>query len=126
MHGRSVTPLVVEPSFGVGRIITAILEHSFYVRPGDQEQRTAFRFNPAIAPVQVGVAPLIQKEPLPATAKSIVKALRQANVTAKLDDTGVAVGRKYARFDEAGVPFVVTVDFAEDGSVTLRERDSMR
>lgn len=57
LHGEQITPIVIEPSFGIGRVLYSILEHSFYVRPEDQ-QRTVFRFNPKMAPTKVAVIAL--------------------------------------------------------------------
>jgi len=132
VHGESVTPFVVEPSFGIGRILYALLEHSFYVRPED-EKRTVFRFNPQVASVKVAVLPLLTNGLFDETCEYISAKLRDAGISTKVDDTGAPIGRRYARLDEIGVPFGVTVDHTtiaekdvEDGTVTLRERDSMK
>ncbi|CAM9582022.1 unnamed protein product, partial [Phaeothamnion confervicola] len=119
-------PSVVEPSFGVGRILYSLLEHSVYVRPGD-EQRVVMRFRPAVAPVKVGVYPLSGQEAFMPLCQRIVDSLNDVDISSKLDASGAAVGRRYSRADEIGIPFGVTVDFesAADNSVTLRERDSM-
>ncbi|KAH9266297.1 hypothetical protein BASA83_010681 [Batrachochytrium salamandrivorans] len=88
---REYTPSVIEPSFGIGRILYALLEHSYYVREGD-EQRAVFKFPAAV------------------------------------DDSTGSIGRRYARNDELGTPFAITIDFqtVNDKTVTLRERDTTK
>ena len=145
VSGRSIVPSVIEPSFGVGRIIYCAFEHSFYVREepeaskaGDaaaaaatkgsgDAQRTVFRFAPPVAPVKVTVFPLLNREAMDAKAREIERSLTAAGLATLVDTTSTTVGKRYARTDEIGVPFGVTVDGAslEDGTVTLRERDSM-
>eukprot|EP00252_Welwitschia_mirabilis_P020147 TRINITY_DN4870_c0_g1_i1.p1 TRINITY_DN4870_c0_g1~~TRINITY_DN4870_c0_g1_i1.p1 ORF type:complete len:798 (-),score=156.80 TRINITY_DN4870_c0_g1_i1:241-2328(-) len=118
------TPSVIEPSFGVGRIIYCLFEHCFYTRPskdGD-EQLNVFRFPPLVAPIKCTVFPLIQDEIYERTAQLISKALTSAGISHKIDITGTTIGKKYARTDELGVPFAITVD--SEASVTIRERDS--
>ena len=126
VHGKSVTPLVIEPSFGVGRILYALFEHAFYMRD-DDEARTVFKFEPHMAPYRCAVISLMAKDELEAVADPLIKRLRKAGISCKGDDSSVAIGKKYARFDEIGVPYIVTVDYdtLKDGTVTLRERDSM-
>jgi len=125
ISGMTFIPSVIEPSFGIGRIIWAILEHAYYVREGD-EQRGVLALSPIIAPVKCSVLPLIQNEKLAPFVNELVNVLTQAGLSYKTDETGQAIGRKYARTDEIGIPFGVTIDFqtAEDRTVTLRERDS--
>eukprot|EP00703_Trepomonas_sp_PC1_P001077 JAP95529.1 Glycyl-tRNA synthetase [Trepomonas sp. PC1] len=127
IHGETITPIVIEPSFGIGRIIYTILEHSFYMREND-EQRTVFKFNPLIAPFKMAVISLMVKDELEAVTGQIIKQMRKAGVSCKGDDSGVQIGKKYARFDEIGIPYIATVDYdtLKDETVTLRERDSMK
>ncbi|CAL6075415.1 Glycyl-tRNA_synthetase [Hexamita inflata] len=126
VHGESITPIVIEPSFGIGRIIYSILEHSFYMREND-EMRTVFKFNPTIAPCKCAVISLMQKDELETVTTQLIRQLRKIGISCKSDDSGVQIGKKYARFDEIGIPYIVTVDFDSltDKKVTLRERDSM-
>lgn len=126
LTGRNFTPSVIEPSFGIGRIIYCLYEHSFYVRPGGDEARSVFRFRPAVAPSKAAVFPLLQRPALEAAAHAVSAALRAVAVPNTVDATGTTVGKRYARTDELGVPFAVTVDprTLEDGTVTVRERDS--
>ena len=132
---RAFTPSVIEPSFGLGRIIYCLLEHTYYTRSQD-EQRTVFRFNPLVAPVKATVFPLMQKPELVSVAQRLAGGLREALVPNVMDTTGAGIGKRYARTDEIGVPFAITVDYdslpqqgeaqagAAEPTVTLRERDS--
>jgi glycyl-tRNA synthetase len=131
-------PHVVEPSAGVDRTVLALLceaydEETVTDEKGKSETRIVMRFHPRIAPVKVGVFPLLKNnEQLVAKAREIVATLRP-HMNVFYDETG-AIGRRYRRQDEAGTPFGVTVDFETLGekdaalrdTVTLRERDSMK
>jgi len=125
VHVEEVTPSVVEPSMGVGRVLYSLLEHSFRVRPSDAN-RTYFALPARVAPVKVCVLPLSSKQELRAVARRVDAALTAAGLSVRTDDSSGSVGRRYARTDEVAVPFCVTVDFASltDQCVTLRERDS--
>ncbi|PWA86797.1 glycyl-tRNA synthetase / glycine--tRNA ligase [Artemisia annua] len=123
-HQRTFTPSVIEPSFGIGRIIYCLYEHSFYMRPdksGD-EQLNVFRFPPLVAPIKCTVFPLVQNEEYEEVANRISRSLTAAGISNKKDITGTSIGKRYARTDELGVPFAITVD--SKTSVTIRERDS--
>ncbi|XP_021844746.1 glycine--tRNA ligase, mitochondrial 1 [Spinacia oleracea] len=123
-HQRVFTPSVIEPSFGIGRIIYCLYEHSFYTRAskaGD-EQLNVFRFPPLVAPIKCTVFPLVQNQDYEKVAGQIVKSLAAAGISHKIDTTGTSIGKRYARTDELGVPFAITVDSID--SVTVRERDS--
>eukprot|EP00250_Pteridium_aquilinum_P018358 c24049_g2_i1 orf=180-2255(+) len=122
--GRTFTPSVIEPSFGIGRIIYCLYEHSFYTRPSKtgEEQCNVFRFSPVVAPIKCTVFPLVQKKEYENTAAELLEQLTMAGLSCKIDTTGTSIGKRYARTDELGVPFAVTVDSEE--TVTVRERDS--
>jgi glycyl-tRNA synthetase len=131
-------PHVVEPSAGVDRTVLALLcnaydEETVTDDKGKTETRIVMRFHPRIAPVKVGVFPLLKNnEQLVSKAREIVGLLRP-HMNVFYDETG-AIGRRYRRQDEAGTPFGVTIDFetlgekdpAQLDTVTLRERDSMK
>src|ERR1700720_2284260 len=131
-------PHVVEPSAGVDRTVLALLcnayaEETVTDEKGKSETRIVMRFHPRIAPIKVGVFPLLKNnEQLVAKAREIQAVLRP-HMNVFYDETG-AIGRRYRRQDEAGTPFGVTVDFETLGekdpalrdTVTLRERDSMK
>jgi glycyl-tRNA synthetase len=131
-------PHVVEPSAGVDRTVLALLcnaydEETVTDEKGKTETRIVMRFHPRIAPVKVGIFPLLKNnEQLVSKAREIVGLLRP-HMNVFYDETG-AIGRRYRRQDEAGTPFGLTIDFETLGekdpalrdTVTLRERDSMK
>ncbi|MFC7248941.1 glycine--tRNA ligase [Halomicroarcula sp. GCM10025324] len=123
--GEHVTPHVVEPSFGVGRIVYTVLAHAYATDEVDGEERTYLDLPPEQAPTTVGVFPLMDKDGLDDYAHEIAGALRAAGHSVTYDDSG-AIGRRYRRQDEVGTPYCVTVDYEslEEDTVTLRERDS--
>ncbi|KAF6169745.1 hypothetical protein GIB67_004137 [Kingdonia uniflora] len=123
-HQRVFTPSVIEPSFGIGRIIYCLFEHSFHTRPSkaSDEQLNVFRFPPLVAPIKCTVFPLVQNPKYEEVAKKISKSLTAGGIFCETDSTGSSIGKKYARADEIGMPFAITVDSVD--SVTIRERDS--
>ncbi|KAL8101738.1 hypothetical protein AgCh_033580 [Apium graveolens] len=124
-HRRVFTPSVIEPSFGIGRIIYCLYEHSFYTRPsedGGKQLMNVFHFPPLVAPVKCSVFTLVEKQQFEEVAKCIAESLTAAAITHILDMTGRSIGKNYARIDEQGVPLAITVD--STASVTIRERDS--
>ncbi|GAB4820588.1 hypothetical protein N2152v2_007634 [Parachlorella kessleri] len=123
--GRSFTPGVIEPSFGIGRILYCVFEHCFYAREGD-DKRTVFAFPPSTSPIKCTVFPLLQRAELNQRAETMSEALTRAGLSNTIDVTGTTIGRRYARTDEVGVPFAITIDYqtVEDSTATLRERDS--
>ena len=94
---------------------------------GDEFTRTVLRLHPRLAPIKVAVFPLKKNEPrLVEMARAIQRELQAEGVRTVYDDTG-AIGKLYRRQDEIGTPFCITVDFQslEDGTVTVRDRDTM-
>ena len=89
-HQRVFTPSVIEPSFGIGRIIYCLFEHSFYTRPSksEEEQLNVFRFPPLVAPIKCTVFPLVKNQEFDAAAKVIAKALTAAGISHIIDTTG--------------------------------------
>jgi len=126
VHEIKFTPSVIEPSFGMGRILYSLLEHCFYQREAD-EQRCVMKFNPRVAPYKCAVLPISSGDETNAVVDEIAADLMESDLSTRVDKSTAALGRRYARADEIGVPFAVTVDFdtLADGSVTVRERDSM-
>ncbi len=132
-------PHVIEPSAGVDRLILALLANAFTEvtetdAKGKSETRVVLKFHPRVAPIKVAVLPLLKNKPeLAAKARAIFESLR-GHMMAFHDEAG-SIGRRYARQDEAGTPFCVTVDFEtfegiKDGpqagvkdTVTIRHRD---
>jgi glycyl-tRNA synthetase len=121
VRGEKVYPHVIEPSYGIDRITYSVLLHSFT----QEDDRNIFHFPPDIAPVGVNVFPLVNKEELVGISNEIRDNLRGDGIIAEVDTSGT-IGRRYARSDEIGTPFAVTVDHQslEDDTVTIRERDS--
>ena len=118
-----VLPHVFEMSMGVDRILYTILEHS--LREDAANDRTVLALRPHMAPIQVGVLSLVKKDGLAAKTDEVYALLRE-EFSAFLDHSG-AIGRRYRRLDEIGAPLAVTIDYQtlQDGTVTLRRRDSM-
>lgn len=129
IHVRDVEPHVIEPSFGVGRIMYSVLEHNFRIREGD-EQRTWLSLPPAVAPVKCSVLPLSKNKEFSQFVKKLSESLTERDISHKVDDSSGSIGRRYARTDEIAIPFGITVDFdtvnKEPHSATLRERNSTR
>lgn len=117
-------PFVVEPSLGVDRTVLAFLCGAYDEEDlGEGDMRTVLRFHPALAPIKIGILPLSKK--LNEGAEKIYAALSK-KYNCEFDDRG-NIGKRYRRQDEIGTPFCITYDFEseEDGSVTVRFRDSM-
>ncbi len=123
-------PYVIEPSAGLTRALLAFLldaydEDEAPNSKGGVDKRSVLRLDHRLAPIKVAVLPLSRNENLSPLAKQIAADLR-ANFAVDFDDAG-AIGRRYRRADEIGVPYALTVDFEslEDRAVTIRDRDSM-
>ena len=126
VRGEEIIPHVIEPSFGIDRILYTVLDHSYYEDAVDGETRAVLRFHPAVAPIEVAVLPLMDREELALPAKKIQEELRGLGLRVDYDTSG-SIGRRYRRNDEIGTPYEVTVDYEtlEQGTVTIRDRDSM-
>lgn len=127
VHVEEIVPSVIEPSFGIGRIMYAVLEHSFRQREGD-EMRQYLSLPPIVAPLKCSVLPLSGNEKFAEILQSISEGLRAVDVSHKIDDSGASIGKRYARTDEVAIPYGITVDFdslVAPHTATLRERDSM-
>jgi glycyl-tRNA synthetase len=131
------TPHVIEPSAGADRLALALISNAFHEEEvtdekGNKETRVVMKFHPRIAPIKVGIFPLLKNRPeLVAKAREVQDLLRPF-MNVFYDDSG-AIGRRYRRQDEAGTPYGVTIDFDTLGekpelkdTVTLRERDTMK
>jgi glycyl-tRNA synthetase len=121
VSGVKFVPHVIEPSHGLDRITYTCLEHA-YDKKGDMEM---LRLSASIAPLKFGVFPLMARDDLDKVAMEIDQEIRYSGIETYYDDSG-SIGRRYARMDEVGTPYCITVDYQtlEDGTVTLRERDS--
>ena len=125
--GEEITPEVVEPSFGVDRTVYSVLVHGYNEDVVDNEKRTVLHLSNEVAPVEVAVFPLMDKEGLGDRAREIASELRDSGLNVEYDDSG-NIGKRYRRQDEVGTPYCVTVDYEtledEPETVTVRERDS--
>jgi glycyl-tRNA synthetase len=123
VRGRRFVPHVVEPSFGSDRLFYVALEYAY----GIKDDRVLMSFPRGIAPVQIGVYPLMGKDGLDSKATEIQKQLTKEGFTVEYDESG-SIGRRYARADEAGIPLGITVDYEtlQQGTVTIRDRDSWK
>jgi glycyl-tRNA synthetase len=116
---------VIEPSVGVDRCFLAVLCSAYTEDLVGGEPRTLLRFHPRLAPIKAAVFPLVKNnEAIMALSQDLHKRLQRRHNVAF--DAAGNIGRRYRRMDEAGTPFCVTVDYQslEDGTVTLRDRDS--
>lgn len=122
---RRYIPHVIEPSIGVDRLFLALVCSAYAEDEVDGEKRVLLKFHPSIAPIKVGVFPLVKNKPeIVDKARAIHDRLnKRFNV---FWDASGAIGRRYRRMDEAGTPFCLTVDFdtLEDDTVTVRDRDT--
>lgn len=123
---ENYTPYVVETSIGLDRMFLAVFSAALQDEDlGDGKSRTVLKIPPILAPHKAAIFPLLKRDGLPEIAKEIMKELQwDFNV---IYDEKDAVGRRYRRQDAAGTPFCITVDHdtKEDGTVTIRHRDSM-
>lgn len=127
VQGEYVVPHIIEPSYGIDRIVYALLEHSFEEECVEEDDtRIVLRIPPNIAPIQVAVFPLLSKDGLVECAKGVESLLRQNKLLVDYDESGT-IGRRYRRHDEIGTPLAVTIDHQtlDDNTVTIRDRDSM-
>jgi glycyl-tRNA synthetase len=122
-RGKRFIPHVVEPSFGSDRLFYVALEYAYNMK----EDRVVMSFPRTIAPIQLGVYPLVSKDGLVEKANEVRKLLTEAGFTVDFDETG-SIGRRYARADEAGIPLGITIDYDtfKDDTVTIRDRDSWK
>ncbi len=127
----SYRPYVIEPAAGATRGVLCYLLDAYHeeerrTAKGDTEIRTVLKLHPRLAPIKCAVLPLVRNKPeFPEKAREVIEAMLKAGVPAKYDDKG-AIGRRYAKHDEIGTPFCITIDgqTLEDGTVTIRYRDT--
>ena len=125
--GEKFIPHVVEPTFGHGRTMLAVLLSAYVEEKVNNGTREVLKFKPAVAPIKVAVFPLMRNKPeLVKKAQEVYKNVKSYIPNTLWDDNG-NVGKRYRRQDEIGTPFCVTIDHEtlEDGAVTVRDRDSM-
>ncbi|MES2059933.1 MAG: glycine--tRNA ligase [Patescibacteria group bacterium] len=121
-------PHVIEPSFGVGRTMLAVLSGAYTEDELGGEPRTYLKFNSKVAPVLAAVFPLLKNKPeLVAKAREVYSEIRKAFPGRVMFDDNGNIGKRYRRQDEIGTPYCITVDFdtiEKDAGVTIRNRDT--
>ena len=122
---EKIVPYIIEPSLGADRLLFTLLMDAYRETGEGTDVKTVLSLSPQIAPVFVSIFPLMKKDGLAEKAREIFNQLRKDGFVADYDEGG-SIGRRYARSDEAGTPFAITVDYdsLKDNTVTLRERDS--
>ncbi|MBD3189436.1 MAG: glycine--tRNA ligase [Candidatus Heimdallarchaeota archaeon] len=120
----TVVPHVVEPSIGVERVIYCVLESCY--RETDDRDWSWFQFPPTIAPIDVKVCPLMKKDGLAEKAQEVFQIIQEEGIEVIYDESG-KIGKRYARADEIGIPYCLTIDYdtLQDETLTIRDRDSM-
>ena len=123
--GKNFIPNVWEISMGLDRIFFVLLENNLRIEEKKGEKRILLDLIPRLSPYLVGVFPLVNKDGLDSKAKEIFNALKNHGIEAVWDGSG-SIGRRYARIDEIGVPFALTIDYdsLKDETATIRERNS--
>lgn len=121
------TPHCIEPTFGLDRLVLAVLSDAYTEDSLGEEGRVFMKFSPKIAPVKIAVFPLLKNKPeLVEKAREVYKTLKKEFGAVMFDDNG-NIGKRYRRQDEIGTPWCVTVDFEtieKDAGVTIRDRDT--
>mgnify|MGYP000271206777 CR=1 FL=1 len=124
--GEKFVPHVIEPSYGVDRVMFALLNEAYTEDELNGEKRVYLKFKSSIAPIKVAVFPLLKNKPdLVAKAREVYEMIRKEIPQIMFDDNG-NIGKRYRRQDEIGTPNCITIDFdtLEDDTVTLRDRDT--
>ena len=125
---KSFIPHVIEPSFGLDRLVLAILVSSYSEDEQNGEKRVLLKLKPELAPVKVAVFPLLKNKPeLVKKAREVYESLKKEYGNVMFDDNG-NIGKRYRRQDEIGTPYCVTIDFdtLKDNTATLRDRDTTK
>lgn len=125
---KSFLPHVIEPSFGIDRLVLAVLTNAYAEDEQNGEKRIHLKLPVHLAPVRVAVFPLVKNKPeLVKRARQVFDTLKKEFGNVTFDDNG-NIGKRYRRQDEIGTPYCVTVDFdtLEDDTVTLRDRDTTK
>lgn len=130
--GWRYTPYVIEPAAGLTRAVLVYLcdayaEEKGVDAEGQEKVRVVLKLNPRLAPMKVAVLPLVKKDGLPEVARSIVSEFYKAGINASYDEQQ-SIGKRYARHDEVGTPYCITVDHqtTQDQTVTIRDRDTTK
>eukprot|EP00871_Galdieria_phlegrea_P000209 jgi/Galph1/1189/GphlegSOOS_G6051.1 len=124
ISGESYYPSVIEPSFGIGRLVYCVWEHNFYIRSAEDEQRAVLSLPATVAPYKCTVLPLSKN----VIFQTLIQHVSEMLTSLGIQYNGVSIGKRYSRADELGIPFAITIDFqsVHDQTITLRERDSTK
>ena len=126
INGEWFTPHVIEPAFGIDRIIWHMMDHSFNQIEKEGEPYDIMRLPEDVAPYDAVVLPLFNKGGMPEKAEALFRDICSIpGLVPTIDSFGKSIGRRYARADEIGIPWAITVDYqtVEDDTVTVRSRD---
>lgn len=127
MHTVSFVPSVIEPSFGIGRLIYSLLEHNFKFRDNDVERRY-FTIPAVISPYKCSILPISNKPEFNDVIGQLVGQMKKLALPHKVDKSAGSIGKRYARTDEIAIPYGITIDFhtlkISPSTVTLRDRDT--
>ena len=121
---EKVIPRVIEPTFGMERIFLGVLVNSYYV--DNEKGNVILKLPPRLAPIKAAIFPLVKGEKLEKISGEIVKELKK-DFNVVYDKSG-SIGRRYARNDEIGTPYCITIDedSLKNKDVTIRDRDSTK
>ncbi len=122
---QKFVPYIIETSAGCDRTLLTVLVDAYDEDPSRGDKSSVLRLSPKIAPIKAAIFPLVNKDGMPEIAEKVYHDLKKKFKV--FYDDGGSVGRRYARMDEAGCPFCITIDgqTKEDDTVTIRDRDSM-
>ena len=122
---QKVVPYVIEPAFGIDRLVFTALLDGFNQKVENGEEKNSLMLANVVAPVKLAVFPLMKKDGLAEKAQEVRNKLKTLGVSVDYDESG-SIGRRYARHDEIGTPFCITIDYdsLKDNDVTIRFRDS--
>ena len=120
-------PHTIEPSFGIDRLMLSVFEHNIWRRKEDN-QRIVFSVPYIICPFEIALVTLYNRDDMCKLYDELILELKKSDITYYTDTSNVSIGKKYARLDEMGIKFTVTIDTEspKDNKVTIRERDSMK
>ena len=124
--GEWFIPHVVEPAFGIDRIIWHILDHAYQETTKQDEDYTVMKLHQDIVPIDFAVFPLFEKDGMKEIALSVNKRINSRFGVVSVYDSSGSIGRRYARADEIGIPICITIDHqsVSDNTVTVRDRDT--
>ena len=128
INGEYFTPHVIEPAFGIDRIIWHILDHNFLEMEKEGESYAILSLSPSVSPYDIAIFPLFDKDGMDVMAREIFSSIKsETGIIANLDTSG-SIGRRYARADEIGTPWAATIDHQslKDKTVTIRRRDDQK